>query len=149
MENISNSIPLVLFLTRLLVMKIFSDLHPTEIPTSLLIITFLEKPLNKILLKRAISKALIKSAEDRDKRQLNETEQQQLKCRERCERLTEREREVLREIVAGKMNKVIAIDLGISVKTVELHRSRVMSKMEAQTPADLVKMYLTMSVDVI
>lgn len=54
--------------------------------------------------------------------------------------LTRREREVMEMIVNGKANKVIAIDLGLSQRTVELHRARVMEKMKARTLADLVRM---------
>ena len=54
--------------------------------------------------------------------------------------LTQREREVMEMIVNGKANKVIAVDLGLSQRTVELHRARVMEKMKARTLADLVRM---------
>lgn len=54
--------------------------------------------------------------------------------------LTRREHEVMEMIVNGKANKVVAIDLGLSQRTVELHRARVMEKMKAKTLADLVRM---------
>lgn len=57
----------------------------------------------------------------------------------RLERLTPREREVLDSIVQGMLNKQIASELGLSIKTVELHRARVMEKMEAAHLADLVR----------
>lgn len=57
---------------------------------------------------------------------------------EKLARLTEREREVMDLVVAGKATKVIAIDLGLSPKTVEVHRSRVMTKMEVTSIAALV-----------
>ncbi|MFL5299251.1 MAG: response regulator transcription factor [Anaeromyxobacteraceae bacterium] len=53
--------------------------------------------------------------------------------------LTEREREVMQLVVAGRLNKEIADDLGISIKTVEVHRARVMEKMEARSIAELVQ----------
>ena len=53
--------------------------------------------------------------------------------------LTERERQVLELIVAGKANKVIAHELSISPRTVEIHRARVMEKMDAGNLADLVR----------
>jgi two-component system response regulator FixJ len=108
-------------------------------------ITLLEKPLNINILKNAISNALTTSAEMQNHYNNYEKSENYRLFSHRFEKLTDREREVLNEIVAGKMNKVIAIDLGISVKTVELHRSRVMSKMKAKTPAELVKMYITES----
>jgi two-component system response regulator FixJ len=106
-------------------------------------ITFLEKPLNNTLLKTAIIKAFKQTKEHENKLTVNIDNKPDQEYLARLDTLTDREGEILREIVAGKMNKVIAIDLGISVKTVELHRSRVMSKMMAKTAADLVKMVIT------
>jgi FixJ family two-component response regulator len=56
----------------------------------------------------------------------------------RFERLTPREREVMNLIVSGHANKVIAAELGVVERTVEVHRHRVMEKMEADSVADLV-----------
>jgi FixJ family two-component response regulator len=56
--------------------------------------------------------------------------------------LTPREREVMQEVITGKTNKVVARDLGASFRTIEIHRARVMSKMQASTLADLVRMAL-------
>jgi FixJ family two-component response regulator len=61
---------------------------------------------------------------------------------QRLDNLTQREREVLGLIIAGKLNKQIADDLGISIKTVEVHRSRVMEKMGANSVAELVQLVL-------
>jgi len=61
---------------------------------------------------------------------------------QRLERLTQREREVLDLVVVGKLNKQIADELGISIKTVEVHRSRVMQKMGANSVAELVQLTL-------
>lgn len=55
-------------------------------------------------------------------------------------RLTPREREVLDMVVAGRLNKQIAADLGVAEKTVKVHRARVMHKLEARTVADLVRL---------
>lgn len=61
---------------------------------------------------------------------------------QRLDSLTQREREVLNLIVAGKLNKQIADALAISIKTVEVHRSRVMEKMGASSVAELVQFVL-------
>jgi len=61
---------------------------------------------------------------------------------QRFDSLTQREQEVLDLVVAGKLNKQIADELGISIKTVEVHRSRVMQKMGANSVAELVQLTL-------
>jgi len=57
-------------------------------------------------------------------------------------KLTSREAQVLERIVAGRLNKQIADDLGISIKTVEAHRANIMEKLNANTVADLLKIAL-------
>ena len=57
-------------------------------------------------------------------------------------RLTSREQQVLERIVAGRLNKQIADDLGISIKTVEAHRANIMEKLQVTTVADLMKVAL-------
>jgi len=71
------------------------------------------------------------------------TEQLQAATREALlAKLTSREAQVLERIVAGRLNKQIADDLGISIKTVEAHRANIMEKMGANTVADLLKVAL-------
>ena len=71
------------------------------------------------------------------------TDQQQAATREALlAKLTGRESQVLERIVAGRLNKQIAEDLGISIKTVEAHRANIMEKMGANTVADLLKVAL-------
>jgi len=62
--------------------------------------------------------------------------------RGRYDRLTPREREVLALMVEGKANKVMSVDLGVSQRTVEIHRARVMEKMEAKSLAELFRLSL-------
>lgn len=64
---------------------------------------------------------------------------------ERFQSLTPREREVMDCVVRGLANKVIAMDLSLSQRTVEIHRARVMEKMNARSLADLVRMSLLVS----
>jgi FixJ family two-component response regulator len=63
----------------------------------------------------------------------------------RLETLTPREKQVMDLVVEGQANKVVAIDLGLSERTVEIHRAKVMEKMGARSVAHLVKMNLTLT----
>ncbi len=63
----------------------------------------------------------------------------------RLESLTPRERQVMDLVVEGSANKVIAIDLGLSERTVEIHRAKVMEKMGARSIAHLVKLHMTLA----
>lgn len=63
----------------------------------------------------------------------------------RLETLTPRERQVMDLVVDGGANKVIAIDLGLSERTVEIHRAKVMEKMGARSVAHLVKLHMTLA----
>ncbi len=97
-------------------------------------VDFVEKPFNNELLLDRIQRALSDSVKVREIR----LEQEKIKAR--MARLTPREREVLERVIAGDTNTGVARRLGISDKTVELHRSRVMAKMKAGSLAALVKM---------
>lgn len=95
---------------------------------------FIEKPFDDDVMLSAIRKAL---AEDAGDRAIHEEQQSIL---HRMSSLSGREREVLDGLVAGAANKVIAYDLGISARTVEVYRANVMVKMQAKTLSDLVRM---------
>lgn len=96
-------------------------------------VDFIEKPFSERDMLKLIGDALSAERESRDRRQL------EAHTARRLAHLTQREREVLELIIAGKLNKQIADVLGISIKTVEVHRARVMEKMEAQSLAELVQ----------
>lgn len=96
-------------------------------------VDFIEKPFNDNDLLQLVSQCLAKERESRERRR------QDADVSRRLDQLTQREREVLDLIIAGKLNKQIADVLGISIKTVEVHRARVMEKMGAQSLAELVQ----------
>lgn len=94
---------------------------------------FVEKPFNKQDLLEKIEGAIARD------QQIKEASAERASILARMERLTPREAEVMGRVVAGQANKVIAIELGISKKTVEAHRARVMEKMDVRTVAQLVQ----------
>jgi two-component system response regulator FixJ len=99
-------------------------------------IDFIEKPFDDDLLLAAIRTAL------KRQEQSAERDAQWNEVRARLETLSERERQVLEGLVAGKANKVIAYDLTISPRTVEIYRANVMAKMQAGSLSELVRMAL-------
>ncbi|MFA5662746.1 response regulator transcription factor [Castellaniella sp.] len=100
-------------------------------------VDFLEKPFNEAELRKIVAGMLVQ-AEDRVREMQVQRAQQAV-----LDRLTAREQQVLERIVAGRLNKQIAGDLNISIKTVEAHRANIMEKLEVNTVADLMKIALT------
>ncbi len=100
-------------------------------------VDFIEKPFNEADLRASVERMLA-AAEDEAETRRREREREGL-----LSRLTARERQVLECIVAGRLNKQIADDLGISIKTVEAHRANIMDKLNAGTVADLLRLALT------
>ncbi len=99
-------------------------------------IDLIEKPFNDQVLLDRIHEGL----EENSRRQQQKEESAEVV--ERMETLTPREKEVLNMVVSGKTNKNIAADLNISRKTLDIHRSKVLQKMKAESIADLVRMVL-------
>ncbi len=97
---------------------------------------FLQKPFNDDDLIARIRRALAHDAEHAA------SAEQRSEVERRYSSLTPREREIARCLVDGASNKVIAIDLGLSERTVELHRAHVMQKMNARGLAQLVQMLI-------
>ena len=99
-------------------------------------VDFIQKPFRDQDLLDRVREALKTDQERRDE------QQQHAEVEERIGRLNNREREVFDLVVNGKPKIVIAYDLGVSQRTVEIHRARVMEKMQARSLADLVKMHM-------
>jgi FixJ family two-component response regulator len=95
-------------------------------------VDFLEKPFNEQQLLDAVHTALARDA------RMREARRKRTEVMRRIEQLTPRERDVFGLVVCGKMNKQIAVELGISEVTVKVHRGRVMTKMGADSLAELV-----------
>ena len=96
---------------------------------------FIEKPFDDIAILNAVESALAEAARTSDDEQPQHAE-----LRARIDTLSPRERQVLRALVAGKANKVTGRDLGISPRTVGIYRANVMSKMQAGSLSELVRM---------
>lgn len=101
---------------------------------------FIEKPFSDQVLLERIQQALQQDTSDRA------SEHDRSDIERRAARLTTRENQVFELVVDGKPNKVVASDLGLSQKTVEVHRAHVMEKMRAESFADLVKMAVALEV---
>lgn len=102
---------------------------------------FIEKPFSEQVLLDRVWRAIRQDAE-------SQRERAQLAASRSCvDRLTRREREVMTLVIAGKSNKEIARDLGLSSKTVEVHRSHVMKKPESRSLAHLVRLSLALKRD--
>lgn len=96
-------------------------------------IDFLEKPFDEELLLAAVRRAKTAAEQSRSEAQAGE------QAARLIEELTPRERDVLKHLLAGRPNKVIAYELSISPRTVEIHRAHVMDKMQAKSLSDLIR----------
>jgi two-component system response regulator FixJ len=100
---------------------------------------FIQKPFREQLLIDAIQKALQTNMKDQERLEI--VNQTQVKLAS----LTNRETQILNAIVSGKANKVIAIELHLSQRTIEIHRAHVMDKMGVNSLAELVKVVIDAS----
>jgi len=100
---------------------------------------FIEKPFDQAKLKAQVERMLAQARDVASRRERERINQALLA------RLTPREQQVLERIMAGRLNKQIADDLGISIKTVEAHRANIMDKLKANTVADLMRVALAAS----
>jgi FixJ family two-component response regulator len=97
-------------------------------------VDFLTKSIDDKRLHAAIEQALQRDAQQCQERQLG------IWTRQCFERLTPRERQVMSQVVRGRLNKEIAADIGVGEKTVKVHRARVMGKMRARSVPELVRL---------
>jgi FixJ family two-component response regulator len=97
-------------------------------------VDFLTKPIERTRLVAAVEQALKRDAEERREKAIRRM------IRERLGTLTPRERQVMAQVIRGRLNKQIAVGLGTGEKTVKVHRARVMSKMGAHSVAELVQL---------
>ena len=100
-------------------------------------VDFIEKPFDDETILSAVAGAL--AARNRS----SAADQEQRQVQARMASLSEREREVLEGLIEGKANKMIAYDLGISVRTVEVYRAHVMTKMQVRSLSELVRLAVT------
>lgn len=99
-------------------------------------IDFIEKPFQGSVILEAMEKSCrrLKNSDRED--------EYTAKAKSSLAQLTQRELEITEKLVEGKPNKIIAFELGISIRTVETHRARVLSKMQVRSLAELVKLHL-------
>ncbi|MCS6763898.1 MAG: response regulator transcription factor [Candidatus Protistobacter heckmanni] len=100
-------------------------------------IDFIEKPFDERELRGLVERMLEKARGD------HSADAQRRAAEDLLGRLTTREQQVLGRIVAGRLNKQIADDLGVSIKTVEAHRANIMEKLNVNTVADLLRLALS------
>jgi two-component system, LuxR family, response regulator FixJ len=102
---------------------------------------FIEKPYNDALMLERVQSAISTDQQQRD------AQQRVMAIKARVALLTPREQEVLHYVLRSTQNKMIAAKLGISIKTVELHRANLMTKMQARTSTELVRLALLAGLD--
>ncbi len=105
-------------------------------------VDFVEKPFSEEAILGSIALAQDRLARGREEGEAAEA------ARARLALLTERERQVLEGLAAGLPNKSVAYDLGISARTVEVHRARIMEKMQARNLSHLVRIALAAGIDI-
>jgi two-component system, LuxR family, response regulator FixJ len=104
-------------------------------------IDFVEKPFHDQTLLDRIHEGIQRSLQDQD------DAGERTELQRRYESLTEREKEVMAQIVDGRPNKLIADELGLSTRTVESHRAHIIEKMQAKSLSHLVRMAVALSPD--
>lgn len=99
-------------------------------------VDFIEKPLDGQVLLDRVQQAIANDLANR------QAEQERFEVQERMARLTPRQRAVLEGLIAGKPSKIIAAELGVSASTVDVHRGRLMQRLQARSLPDLFRLVL-------
>jgi two-component system, LuxR family, response regulator FixJ len=115
----------------ILLMTAFADVPQAVKAMKLGAVDFIEKPFDDELMVSSVRAALAKSGGD-----------SAVAAREKLDKLTTRERDVLHGLLQGKLNKTIAHELGVSVRTVESHRANLMTKTNSQSLPELIRISL-------
>jgi two-component system response regulator FixJ len=118
------------------VMTAFADVPVAVKAMKLGAVDFIEKPFDDELMVGSIRAALARNADP------DSPESQIASARRRLCALTARERDVLHGLMKGKLNKTIAFELGISVRTVETHRANLMTKTQSESLSELIRLTL-------
>src|SRR5271156_387652 len=105
-------------------------------------VDFLTKPIDNVRLFAAVDQALRRDEEQRVQGEIRRL------IHHRLETLTPRERQVMAQVIRGRLNKQIAAELGTGEKTVKVHRARMMSKMVARSVAELVQLGARVGVEI-
>jgi FixJ family two-component response regulator len=103
-------------------------------------VDLLTKPVDRTALLGAVSRALAKDADDREARVRDKD------LRDRYERLTPREREVLQHLLTGQLNKQAAADLQVAERTIKLHRAHIFQKLEVDSMAGLTRIAVALGI---
>jgi two-component system response regulator FixJ len=118
------------------VMTAFADVPAAVKAMKLGAVDFIEKPFDDELMVSSIRAALARMSEP------DSPDAQAQAARKRLSGLTGRERDVLHGLMKGKLNKTIAFELGISVRTVETHRANLMTKTQSESLSELIRLAL-------
>ncbi len=105
-------------------------------------VDFLTKPIDNVRLFAAVEQAFRRDEEHRQQEEIRRV------IRQRLDTLTPRERQVMAQVIRGRLNKQIAAELGTGEKTVKVHRARMMSKMVARSVAELVQLGARVGVEI-
>jgi RNA polymerase sigma factor (sigma-70 family) len=122
----------------IIVLTAYGDVNTTRTALKNGALDFIEKPVDDAALIEVLSNAI---RVDMERHHVNEA---RVAALERLERLTLREREVFNLVASGMQNREVAMSLGISPRTVEVYKARIMEKLQCRNLAEIIKLSLTL-----